>query len=61
MALEDHIFEVSDETVDAVNAVEGIYLSAESKARLAKLEASNLTAAEQREVVRQAYREKTAK
>lgn len=50
------IYEVSDDVFTAISAVEGIYLSDESKARLNKLSLSDLTPEMKREAVRKAYR-----
>jgi len=53
-------FKLSAEAIAAINAVEGLCLSEESKARLNKLEAKGLSPDAQIEAIRKAYKEKVA-
>jgi len=50
----------SSKEIAAINAIEGLYLSEDSKARLNKLEAKNLSPEMQIEAIRKAYRQQTA-
>jgi len=51
---------MSAKAIAAVNAVEGLYLSPESKARLMELEAKGLSAEAQIKAIREAYRKQSA-
>jgi len=51
---------MSVKAIAAINAVEGLSLSPESKARLAELEAKGLGAEAQIKAIREAYRKQSA-
>lgn len=50
-------FYISDKALAAMNAVEGLHLTADSKKFLADLRSKNLTPEEQRKAIREAYKE----
>lgn len=51
---------LSAKAIAAINAVEGLYLSTESKLRLDELEAKGLSVEEQINAIREAYKKQTA-
>jgi len=50
---------LSSKAIAAVNAVEGLHLSPESKARLAEFETKGLSVEEQIKAIREAYKKQT--